>query len=241
MVRTPRHESAPQQLVRNKARWTPRWEEMCAGTKKADWATRAAKKALHPALGRLAHGKCVFCESLLGVTTPLQIEHYVAKTLRPDLAFEWTNLLPACRECNGAKSDADHQGALLKPDEEDPEPYFWINAGTGELEPHPRLDEAGRQRALQTIAICNLQRGPLCVKRLDTWQRAGDWLNKAAAHPDERERLLNPRTEYKLATRQAFERGARNDLAAEDRRRFEAPPQTTSSLTGSQRTLRSRR
>jgi len=31
------------------------------------------------------------------------------------------------------------------------------------------------------------------------------------------------------------------DLAAEDRRRFQTPAQTTSSLTGSHRTLRSRR
>ncbi len=241
MVRTPRHELAPQQLVENKEPWTRGWEDIRSGRKKGDWATKTAKKALRPALERLAHGKCAFCESLLGVTTHLEIEHYVAKTVDNRLTFEWSNLFPACAKCNVAKTDIDHKGALLKPDAEDPEPYFWINAGTGELEPHPRLDEGGKQRALCTIKLCNLQRGPLCVKRLDTWRRAGDWLNQTAGPVAERERLLNPRTEYKLVVRQAFERGGCTDLATEDRWRFEAAPQTTSSFTGSQRTLRSRR
>jgi hypothetical protein len=171
----------------------------------------------------------------------MEIEHYEAKTIRPERAFEWTNLFPACRECNGSKGNSDHQGRLLKPDMEDPEPYFWINAGTGELQPHPRLDEAGRQRALGTIALCNLQRGPLCVKRLDMWMRAGAWLNLMEGPAAERQPLLDPHTEYKLVVRQAFERGGHSAVAEEDRRRFEAPPQTISSFTGSQRTLRSRR
>jgi len=176
MVRTPRHQAPPAQLVRNQARWTSRWEEIRAGRRKGEWATESAKKVLRPALERVARGKCAYCESLLGVTAHLEIEHYVAKTLNPDLAFEWTNLLPACGKCNGAKGEADHHNALLKPDAEDPEPYFWINAGTGELKPHPLLDEAGRQRVLQTIALCNLHRGPLCTKRLDMWLRVGNWL-----------------------------------------------------------------
>lgn len=232
MVRTPRHELAPRQLVKNKKQWTRRWEDICAGGKKRDWATRTAKKVLRSALERLAHGKCVFCESLLGVTAHLEIEHYVAKTVDTRLAFEWANLFPACAQCNGAKGHTDHNRALLKPDIEDPEPCFWINAGTGELKPHPLLDEVGRQRALQTITICNLQRGPLCVKRLDTWQRASEWLTQAAEPAVERERLLNPRTEYKLVVRRAFERGRRTDLAQEDRRRFEKPPQTPSFSSG---------
>jgi hypothetical protein len=70
------------------------------------------------------------------------------------------------------------------------------------------------------------------VKRLDTWQRASDWLTQAAEPAAERERLLNPRTEYKLVVRQAFERGRRSDLAQEDRRRFEKPPQTPSFSSG---------
>ena len=243
MVRTPRHQAPPAELVRNQVRWTRRWQEIRAGRKKGEWATETAKKVLRPALERLAHGKCVYCESLLGVTAPLEIEHHVAKTLKPSLAFEWSNLFPACAKCNRAKAGVDHDRALLKPDAEDPEPYFWFHAGTGELQPHPQLDEAGRQRALRTIEVCDLRRGPLCTKRLDTWQRVGDWLRQAGAQAAdaEQERLLNPRREYKLVVRQAFERSGRSALAVEDRRRFEAPPHTTSSFTGSQRTLRSRR
>ena len=50
----------------------------------------------------------MYCESALEVTSYLEIEHYVAKTVTPELAFEWTNLLPACRLCNNAKGEQDH-------------------------------------------------------------------------------------------------------------------------------------
>ena len=124
----------------------------------------------------MAHGKCVFCESALEVTTYLEVEHYVAKTVTPDLAFEWTNLLPACRTYNNAKGEHDHQGAVLKPDAEDPEPYFWIHPDTGKLEPHPTLDAAQSRRANETIRLCDLQRGQLCTKRTNMMQTVLRWL-----------------------------------------------------------------
>jgi uncharacterized protein (TIGR02646 family) len=111
-------------------------------------------------LRTLAHGKCVYCESRLERDTHIEIEHHTPKTANPELAFEWRNLFPACRLCNGKKSEEDHGGLLLKSDEEDPEPYFWVDP-EGKLQPHPSLDfdDAGRQRAEATISICDLQPG----------------------------------------------------------------------------------
>jgi uncharacterized protein (TIGR02646 family) len=60
----------------------------------------------------MAHGKCVYCESALEVTSYLEIDHYVAKTASRYMAFEWTNLLPGCRLCNDAKGEQDHNGAF---------------------------------------------------------------------------------------------------------------------------------
>lgn len=232
MVRTPRHHPPPRKLAPSKTKWTQRWREICAGRKKGDWATTAAKGILRPALFPLAHGKCAFCESALGVTACLQIEHYVARTVDPSLTFEWTNLLPACPLCNGAKGNRHHNNLLLKPDDEDPEPYFWINPDNGELEPHPNLDEAHKLRALTTIQLCNLQRGALCERRHDTWERVGRWLNRASRvgeNPtgdlkEELDWLLRPATEYKLVIRHVLERRGAAKLAQEDRERFEAPP-----------------
>src|SRR5262249_46555262 len=138
MVRTPPRAPAPEALVRHSERWSGRFHRIRAAG--GDWATRTAKRILRRALFPLAHGKWVYCESALEVTTEMAIDHYIAKTVNAALAFEWTNLLPACRKCNGAKAEMDHGGAVFKPDSEDPEPFFWIHPDTGKLEPHPSLD-----------------------------------------------------------------------------------------------------
>jgi uncharacterized protein (TIGR02646 family) len=214
MVHTPRIVPAPPQLIKHGKRWTARFQAGLAAGGQSDWATPQAKRVLRAALRELAYGKCVFCESALEVTTYLEIEHYVAKTVNSDLAFEWTNLLPACRLCNSAKGEQDHQGALLKPDAEDPEPYFWIHPDTGKLEPHPRLDEAHAHRAKETIRICNLQRPALCTKRVEMLMRV---LRATGSLWKE---LCDPRTEYKLVLRHALELRDQHALAEYDRERF---------------------
>ena len=224
MIHTPRRDPPPPELERNRVRWTRRWKELHTGRKGGDWATKKARQVLQGALAAITRGKCVYCESSLGVSSYPHIDHYVAKTLEPDRAFEWTNLLPACQKCNTAKGGQDHDGSLLKPDEEDPEPVFWINADSGELEPRAGLDEEQRRRALETIRLCKLQRGALCNERIRTIKRVGRWLrmqgqSSGAAVQRELDRLLNPATEYKLAVRHGF-RGV-PALAQEDRDRFQ--------------------
>jgi len=248
MVRTPRHRPPPAQLVKNGAKWTCRWEDIRAGRKKGDWATTTAKKALRTALEGLAHGKCAYCECTLDSRVEPEIDHYWGKAAHPKRAFEWASLFPACHGCNNSKGDSEHRGLLLKPDEDDPELYLSVKP-TGDLEPAPNLDEARRHRADQTIGICKLGSGKPFEGRYDTWQRVGRWLDRArrcgrnltAELQAELEALLHPTAEHKLVIRYLFRLAGRADLASEDRRRFEAPPQRTSSLTGSQRTLRSRR
>ncbi len=44
-------------------------------------------------------GKCAYCEQITG----LQLEHYRPKSKYYWLVYEWTNLLPACSECNSKK------------------------------------------------------------------------------------------------------------------------------------------
>jgi hypothetical protein len=61
------------------------------------------------------------------------IEHFHPKRGtrgRPDLTFEWTNLLLACGVCNGAERKSDHfpepheGGPLVNPCEDEPENHF---------------------------------------------------------------------------------------------------------------------
>jgi len=227
MVQTRHRGPPPEKLVKRRGFWTSRWEEIHARLRQWDWATSSAKEVLREALLPLTHGKCAFCESTLGVTDSPQVEHYVAKTVAPSLAFEWTNLLPACGKCNGAKLDVDHAGRLLKPDVEDPEPYFRIHPDTGRLDPHPALDPTRWGRALETIRLLDLQRGPLCAKRAARLVHVKRWLLRlsedglTAEIQSEWEELIDPATEYKLVIRRTLELGGQTPLAQEDRRRFE--------------------
>ncbi len=228
MIRTPRRSPAPRHLVAYRKKWTDRYKRIRSDGGSRDWATATAKRILREALYGLAHGKCVFCESALGVTSYFEIEHYTARTVDCEQCFEWTNLLPACRVCNGSKGNQDHGGQLLKPDIEDPEPLFWIHPDTGRLEPHPALDEAGRRRALETIRICNLQRPALCTQRAQMLADVGRWLRRlAAADPDvellreEWEQFSDPGREYKFVLRHMLRLQGRTELCARDVERFE--------------------
>jgi uncharacterized protein (TIGR02646 family) len=201
MVRTTRRAPEPVELAANRDRWTTRFLRIHQGHTSGDWATPKAKRLLKPHLHALAHGKCVYCESALDVTSALEIDHYHPKSVYPNDILTWTNLLPACSKCNGAKGEEDHGGSLLKPDDEDPEPFFWVHPDTGKLEPHPSLDAAGIRRAEETIRICDLQRAALCSQRAELFQRVADWLKRNSPSDAEWDRFSDPRAQYKLVIR----------------------------------------
>lgn len=90
-------------------------------------------KEVKQTLVKMFHGKCAYCESKITHIDYGHIEHYRPKSGRrgrPDLIFEWTNLLLACGICNGGeyKSDrfpeADEDGPIVNPCEDDPVQHF---------------------------------------------------------------------------------------------------------------------
>ena len=227
MVRIRRRPRAPAALAQNKLAWTAKREKVVASGTADDWATQKAKKALKKPLLAMTWGKCAFCEGRLGAQAYAQIEHYVSRKVDPGRAFEWENLLPACEVCNRSKGDADHQGRLLKPDVEDPEPFFWITT-EGKFTPDPRLNEADTIRALETIRLCGLNREELIANR----QMVGDvvrrWVERAAGLVDgldqylqaEWSALSDPCFNYKLVVRFVLTQKGLHDLAETDRRLF---------------------
>ncbi len=208
----------PEQLQANQTRWMVRWCDLRPG----EWATRTAKKLLKRHLSFKSHDKCVYCESILGASAKPEIEHYHAKTIRPELAFDWENLFLACGHCNNTKLDRAHDGKLLKPDVDDGETHFWFNADTGELEPLPGSDI---DRGESTRRLCDLNRNGLRRERIKQHRLA---LAPLEAIEENRTlprrlrtifvRLLSPEAEYKLAIRAALPKR----LADIDRRMYHA-------------------
>jgi len=226
MVRSRSRPAAPAALTRNAAAWTARWARL-ALTGGGDWATATAKKELIKPLLALTWGKCAFCEGRLGAQAYPQIEHYVSRKTDPQRAFQWENLLPVCQVCNTSKGHTDHQGSLLKPDAEDPEPFFWITY-EGVIDPHPRLDEAGKLRALETIRLCGLNRPELVATRQAVADLISRWVDRAAIAgrldkllQAEWDALSNPTFNYKLVVRHVLTQKGLHVRAEIDRDLFQ--------------------
>lgn len=87
------------------------------------------------ALSDMSGGKCAYCEVRLGEgATYLEVEHFFAKSHHSHRVLDWSNLLPACRRCNGKKSDWD----VALPGQMMVDPVL-VNPSA-----HIRLDEAYR-------------------------------------------------------------------------------------------------
>lgn len=117
---------------------------------------------IRSALAESSHYKCAFCECKPGESGNIEVEHFEPKSIYPDQAFDWDNLLPACRKCNEAKTDHDTRIApIINPAKEDPETLLTYNY----LQMVP-LDGSGEEdKAKRTIEVCNLNSNRLYSAR----------------------------------------------------------------------------
>lgn len=148
----------------------------------------------------LYHNKCAYCESSFGATGSVRIDHYRPKDgIKGDkhtgyywLGYEWSNLLPACEKCNGAKSNHFPVAGtrVLHPQADQGE--FLVNSPTFRAELplviNPELNHPERHfvftpdgfiagksdQAKTTIAICGLNREDLVLAR----KKRADSLNQ---------------------------------------------------------------
>ncbi len=118
-------------------RHAERWQAALLAASSEAGRKRAESKYRHPqvrdALKKMFHGKCAYCESKIDHVDYGKIEHYHPKRGRhgrPDLAFDWSNLLWACGKCNGPECKADQfpvaadGGPLVNPCDDDPAQHF---------------------------------------------------------------------------------------------------------------------
>ena len=80
-----------------------------------DGGTYAHRGEVKPALEKLFHDKCAYCETLMTASSDWDVEHFRPKGRvheAPDhpgyywLAYTWENLYPSCQHCNQRRKDA---------------------------------------------------------------------------------------------------------------------------------------
>ncbi|MBC3948221.1 HNH endonuclease [Pseudomonas folii] len=103
-------------------------------------------------LTRSSNGKCTFCECIPSEGGNVEVEHFKPKSIYPDQTFEWLNLLPACRRCNGNKDDHDTgKEPIVNPYDLDPAQYFYYEGLNIKSWAGPTYDVAEL-----TIEVCGL-------------------------------------------------------------------------------------
>jgi uncharacterized protein (TIGR02646 family) len=156
-------------------------------------------------LKELYHNKCAYCESCFGATGAIRIDHYRPKDgIKGEkhtgyywLGYEWSNLLPACEKCNGAKSN--HfpiAGNRVHTKQDDPNEFVVTSATFRAESPliiNPELDRPERQlmfapdgsiagttdEGKKTIEVCGLDRETLVLERKKRADRFKKKLRKA--------------------------------------------------------------
>ncbi len=133
-----------------------------------------AAKDVKVKLKQIYSGKCSYCERPIGHET---IEHYRPCDKYRLLAYEWSNLLPACYKCNNSKRAqfpvetryfGNETNAKVLNIKENPE---ILNPEIDFPKDHFEFTIAGEMigitnRAQQTINICQLNRSILVNERL---------------------------------------------------------------------------
>ena len=147
----------PDGLDAVRQRYTPRWVSHYrdgTGSKPSDSRWRNYLDVLHSAFYFI----CAYCEE----TCPGEVEHFKPKSRFPELVYEWSNWLIACRYCNGAKSNEWPSGGYVDPCARTrpawPDNYFQFNMETGEIQPVPDLSNQRLKKAQTMIQDLGLNR-----------------------------------------------------------------------------------
>ncbi len=158
---------APLFLKENQATWT---ESYISG---ATFSWHQKDEEIRTKLKEMSNYHCAFCDDLLFPKSGEigEIEHFKPKTAYKELAFEWTNLYPICRRCNGTKNDK-FDDLLLRPDSEDYKysDWFCLDLSSFKLKPF-KLANPNWKRAEKTIELYGLNKDDKIKRRQDEFAK----------------------------------------------------------------------
>ena len=145
-----------------------------------DAEDRFSHETVRQALRKMQHDKCCYCERYItDWGTGRQVDHYRPKDRYERLKFDWDNLLLACGECNGAKSNEfpksdNKEPLILNPYDpcDDPEDHIDFFVREGEYVPDELLGKIvpkdGSTKGKKTIQILKLDKLYLTKSRRET-------------------------------------------------------------------------
>jgi uncharacterized protein (TIGR02646 family) len=148
-----------------------KWDAPADPSPAARHAWFECKRSVRKALKEMQGNFCAYCESELWGDA--HIEHFRRKNPDhyPELTFHWPNLFWSCQShdhCghfkdrpSGPSYSADD---LIKPDEEDPDQFFYLYS-SGEIRLRSGLDAEQERRAKATIEAFGLDDPGLCGER----------------------------------------------------------------------------
>lgn len=169
-------------------------------------------------LERIFHGKCAYCESLYGVTSPADIECFRPKTLYPWLTYAWDNLLPACQACNRSKGArfplAEGSPKATREGEEHLEKRLLLDPCSEHPREHLVFNDNGlvfsdTPQGLTTIDTLSLNRSALVVARKEVASRVRNLISLVMTIPSALSELLQTMQDsapYAAVARQLFKR-----------------------------------
>ncbi|MEA3450707.1 MAG: retron system putative HNH endonuclease [Bacteroidota bacterium] len=139
---------------------------------------------------KLYKNKCAYCES---IENNPETEHYRPVSKYRYLAYEWSNLLPACHSCNLNKKDKFpiktsintntnitniqklneiEEPFVINPEIDNPEEYFEFCIKEGKI-----LAKKDNERAKTTIELCKLNRTNLIERRKEKFDNTAQLVN----------------------------------------------------------------
>lgn len=128
---------------------------------KIQWDKHRYWQKIHSYLYSQHKGVCVYCASWTpkprkGGVDHTSIDHYVPKSARPPLAYEWKNFRMVRSKLNSRKDNFQDviDPCALRPG------WFRLNFTSFFLEPDPGLPHAARQRVTATIQRLRLNDDP---------------------------------------------------------------------------------
>lgn len=147
-------------------------------------------------------GLCAYCMTRLPGTgdADMKIEHWHARSARPDLVLDWDNVLGVCAgDVGGSGSKAQrfhcdaYRGALPQHDQAltvhpaayppDAATLFRFSRSTGEIGPAPALDAAQADNVQLTVDRLNLNIDRLRRNRLAVIQKLRGWFRAGRMNP----------------------------------------------------------